>query len=258
MAHGDTEQDTKPRQPPKKAMDRLVAVPRISFQKPSDDQPKTEQSEVQPTGESTASAEQPRLHGDREPFKPTSETTPYDHNVYASSFVPQVLRDINMENGMVVNQVSKYQINYQAYIGSFAGSSFLPQRPSFSPQQRYNLYAANETSYLEQMVESWKVEIDATAIEQSQYSLYKVPLHRHCTQDPVDLFSLIVPGLRENSPLVELGDTVQLRPLMVHVAGHHFVDNRFLIPHYENSGYHYRFWCVIPRSCIGNPLCELC
>lgn len=146
------------------------------------------------------------------------------YNVYASPFVTSLLQEVNQEPGQTRETASRHLIDYPQYISSFAGYSFLPSRipptwnqPAVSDDLRANNYLRYFTTVLAK-------EVDARTEENERYAMYKTFcwLARSETQSSrpkqheiPGLFAISVPGLRENSPHVELGDTLELRQLMV-------------------------------------------
>ncbi|CAI6314581.1 unnamed protein product [Periconia digitata] len=144
-----------------------------------------------------------------------SEVVQPELNVYASSFIPEIYKDINRDGGVVVDIDSKICIDYSRYIQSFVGFSFVPSR---LPKPNQHLFSASNRQYLRHMRALWDVEKAAKLLEDEGHSLYRVLLGARILDDQRFL-TLQIPGLRENSPSVEIGDTIQLRPLFVDSSG---------------------------------------
>jgi helicase MOV-10 len=79
-------------------------------------------------------------------------------------------------------------------------------------------------NYLEYFTEILQTEIAAKEVENERFAMYKTFCwlarleNGRFGPEPLvgpELFAISVPGLRENSPYVELGDTLELRQLMV-------------------------------------------
>lgn len=139
-------------------------------------------------------------------------------DVYAINYVPQFLRAINECPAQIRCSTGLRSINYAQYIGSFAGFSLLqPLVPFVCPsigrgplaelvtvpdldQQNYGGYLCSRMIH----------ELRAQTTELREYGLYSIPFD---IADPVQgLYSFIIPGIRENSPRIDLGDTVLIRP----------------------------------------------
>ncbi|KAF2116192.1 P-loop containing nucleoside triphosphate hydrolase protein [Lophiotrema nucula] len=149
----------------------------------------------------------------------------WEYDVYAKPFVPSALRAVNLEPApYVVTTTAKHQININRYVESFAGKEFIPERvhvpwPNPGLQRLSGHLKMNASTYLEYFVALWKIEIEAKREENETYTLYKVDLMPLPPTDDDRLYALSIPGLREDSPLVELGDTIQLRQLHVDSYG---------------------------------------
>jgi helicase MOV-10 len=149
------------------------------------------------------------------------------YNVYAAPFVSTVLQQINKEPGHIWETPSRHFIDYPQYISSFAGYSFLPRRtpyPTTVRNQTVSKDGPRANNYLEYFTMILQTEIAAKEVETEKFSMYKAFcwLARFGNQrvgleqlEAPGLFAISVPGLRENSPHVELGDTLELRQLMV-------------------------------------------
>ena len=142
-------------------------------------------------------------------------------------FIPSTLRLINTESARVVVDVherERHCIDFHQYISSFAGSNFLPVQSinsstpdlEHTPSSKMTLGAS---SYLRVFSVLLNNESTAKREEHETRALYKVPLHRITTRDG-ELWALSVPGLREDNPHIEMGNTLQLRQLCVDNAGH--------------------------------------
>lgn len=152
------------------------------------------------------------------------------YNVYAKSFIPVNLKQVNEEPGQVCETAPRHYIDYPKYISSFAGSSFLPPRPPYPTPTRSHpasLDGPDANGYLEHFATIWQTEIAAQEEENQQFALYNVHCWRTFSNTPVKpsaprgqgpssgLFTISVPGLKEDIPYVELGDTLELRQLLL-------------------------------------------
>jgi helicase MOV-10 len=147
------------------------------------------------------------------------------YDVYAKSYVPQSLRAINEEvPRSVIDTTSKHKIAFASYIGQFAGTGFLT--PRHDP--RYNLLhvaspqtsGLTEQTYAQHLGPMLQQESVAHVKRNRDYTLYAVYMQAILTSDGMRLWAVVVPGLREDDPLVEMGDVLQVRQLWVDWAGY--------------------------------------
>lgn len=163
------------------------------------------------------------------------------HNVYATPFVPDRLRRINTQPGSIIKSSSRHHIDYAKYVGSFAASSFLPRRVSgptaepFSTPNSDEPYANNYLTYFSSI---WRTEIIAQGTRNGSFSLYKVALSKLWSDNGQHMehrkFTLTIPGLREENPHVGLGDTLELRQLLVDPLGN-LIPEEFFINSWTES-----------------------
>ncbi|KAJ4361201.1 hypothetical protein N0V95_002082 [Ascochyta clinopodiicola] len=145
-------------------------------------------------------------------------------DVYARPYVPSELRYVNEEvpDDVIVTKTT-YEIDFGAYARKFAGSDFLSYRQSvpcdWSKEDLPNATELTEQSYIQYFASLLQWERLAKEQENERHALYKVPLHAISIPNDDCLWTLSIPGLREDSPLVELGDTLQIRQLWVDYAG---------------------------------------
>ncbi|KAF2130236.1 P-loop containing nucleoside triphosphate hydrolase protein [Dothidotthia symphoricarpi CBS 119687] len=153
----------------------------------------------------------------------SSEQARWQYDVYAQPFVTNALRSINLEQARIVLTPSEYQIDYQTYIQNFVGNGFLSERPSVSPESNTGssppMKELSEQTYLQYFNALWKLESAAKESENDGYALYKTSLQRASAQGDEEIWMISVPGLREDSPNVEMGDTIHIRQLWVDIAG---------------------------------------
>lgn len=159
----------------------------------------------------------------------TSGKVAWEYDVYATPFVPSHLQAINLEEpGAVVRSRSRHWLNYPVYTATFAGSSFLPERPTNVPE--LGIKDTDEVltarSYFHRLTALWELECTAKALENKGNSMYKVVLgsgQHPNNRDPMWIMS--VPGLRDDDPFLEKGDVLQLRQLWVDAT-----NNLMLVP----------------------------
>ncbi|OCK73782.1 P-loop containing nucleoside triphosphate hydrolase protein [Lepidopterella palustris CBS 459.81] len=145
-----------------------------------------------------------------------NERDDWAFDVYARPFVPYALTIINSQPGPIIDTESNREINFSSYISNFAGTAFLPKRPPITSHDQNLGISMSPSSLTEYNYERYfqhhlSVEIRAKENENENYALYKVLLG--IADNAQGICNLHVPGLREDSPMVEIGDTIQLRQL---------------------------------------------
>lgn len=220
----------------RKAASRLVAVPQIPFH------PKV--MDMKPVTPSPSSANIPfssHLTGynfpDKSAAKPTEksqsgtateasaiaspEPIEWEYNVYATSFIPSSWRMINIEKPRtVIKNSSRHQVDYSKYVSTFAGTAFLPEQATDSQgQQQSQSRGLSAQSYLQYFKTLRCLESSAKELENEKNALYMVPLYPVQTPSGLQLWSMSIPGLREDNPFLEMGDMLQLRQLWVDPSG---------------------------------------
>jgi len=151
-----------------------------------------------------------------------NEREDWGFDVYARPFVPQALTIINLQPSTIINTDSSREISFPSYTQTFAGSSFLPKRPILTQYESGQgtsstppeLTADNYEAYFQHHLST---EIQAQEKQNENFALYKVLLG--IVDNVQGICNLHVPGLREDSPLVEMGDIVQLRQLRLDQNG---------------------------------------
>ncbi|KAF2258006.1 hypothetical protein CC78DRAFT_157548 [Lojkania enalia] len=149
--------------------------------------------------------------------------TKWEYDVYARPYIPSAFRAANHEPGHVVFTEAKHKVNFEEYTNTFVGKAFIPKRIAMPTHDNAQIQAdgmlLTEASYLEYFLSLWKIELEAKKRENESFALYKVPILPLPMPDGQDLYALSIPGLREDSPFVEIGDTIQLRQLWLDSAG---------------------------------------
>lgn len=147
------------------------------------------------------------------------------YDVYAKPYVPAILRAINEEAPVnTINTKKKHKIAHEAYTATFAGREFYAHQRDLDYDWVYiaTAYVAelNEQTYKNYFEHLLQQEWAAKETHNQRYALYAVPLQVVSMPDLKRLWALVVPGLREDDPLIEMGDTLQIRQLWVDWAGH--------------------------------------
>ena len=167
-------------------------------------------------------------------------------DVYARSYVPVGLRAVNQEApGDIAITETKHKINHEAYVSKFAGRDFLTHEPApLDIELNNSLPPAtelNQHSYPRYFAALLERDCIAKQQENEQYALYAVSLQAIPMPDQSCLWALSIPGLREDSPLVEMGDILHIRQLWVDWAGHPI---QVSVPHRDDYGHGLssKFW----------------
>jgi hypothetical protein len=181
-------------------------------------------------------------------------------DIYANNYIPIWQTAINESPATPRHCCPLSTIDYTAYINSFAGSRILstvppirappihrvPLRAGFSPDdllpQRYGEYFSD----------ALQNEIAAYAEELKTFSLYNVGFK---IEDPSQqLYRFAIPGLRELSPRVDLGDVVKIRPLIAAPTQANFMDRQRNLqptPAFSGFEFHAIVWGISrPHECI--------
>lgn len=135
----------------------------------------------------------------------------HSFDVYARTFVPDDLRSVNLQPAVVLGTGQSYAVDYEAYAASFIPPLFLHHRPVADDL----LQSRATDAHLIYLYRCLKDEMLALHTEIASRSLYKVTVAIFDHQDGSKRGLLHIPGLRENSPPIELEDVVSLRQLNV-------------------------------------------
>ncbi|EKG20589.1 DNA helicase UvrD/REP type [Macrophomina phaseolina MS6] len=144
--------------------------------------------------------------------------------VYARPFVPEELRSINVQPATVLDTLPGRTIALETYASSFIPPLFLRRRPTIAAllqrsRDHASLVSKQPTSLTP---ETYAASFGAALVEETQaldadisnHALYRVPLDVQRRDDGISYCVLHVPGIRENSPHIELEEVVSLRQLV--------------------------------------------
>lgn len=144
--------------------------------------------------------------------KPPSQWRP---DVYVQPFIPQAILAINQCPATPITTPGVDGVDFEKYIATFYGASFrtplaIPSLPISHRLKSIDLLDHPDVHrYEEHFQTSLLLELEAQMQDIRSFDLYGATLE---CRDPVNnVFTLSVPGLREDSPLVNYGDTVMLR-----------------------------------------------
>ncbi|KAK3707862.1 hypothetical protein LTR37_011864 [Vermiconidia calcicola] len=163
-------------------------------------------------------------------------------DVYARTFIPQSLREVNRAPANIFPSEPAPWVDFARYVQTFAGSDFLTSDTTLRPEDysdatpdKHNQSQTPPTPsdgagqgislltkqyYHRYFQGALKHEGAALQQECDDHALFRVPLFQDGNMDPrPSMFTLHVPGLREQSLRIEVGDIVQLRQLRFDLRG---------------------------------------
>lgn len=162
------------------------------------------------------------------PWTEPTEPLLWNYNVYATPFVQNVFRSINTETPLrTVLSPSRHLIDYKSYIASFAGGAFLPKSSATTNQVERGVVGAcqlSPQSYHQYFDNLFRIECVAREQENEGLALYQVPLLHGPSIDTGKLWTLAIPGLREDNPFIEMGDILQIRQLYLNDRNNQFYE----------------------------------
>jgi hypothetical protein len=140
-------------------------------------------------------------------------------DIYANSYIPMWQTAINEAPASPRHCRPLSTIDYATYINSFAGhrtlSTVAPIRLPPIHTVPFRIRSLPEAllpqQYTEYFSDALQNEIAAQFEEMKTFSMYNVPFE--VEDHSQHLYRFRIPGLREHSPRVDLGDVVKIRPL---------------------------------------------
>lgn len=155
-----------------------------------------------------------------QPASSTSASKTWYPDVYTLPFIPQYLQVINTLPAVPISSLPAPTIQFHAFISSFCGSAFLrvlPPPPAIPPTPTKPTPAPftdlTPSVYFDYFFNLISHEVATQHKENRKHDMFNEPLH---IQDPSQsLYRLNVPGIRENTPMVQLGDVVKLRQVRI-------------------------------------------
>lgn len=171
-------------------------------------------------------------------------------DIHADNYIPVWQRAINESPATPRPCCPLSTIDYATYISSFAGSRILSKVPPISSPIHpapYRIYSRPEDllpqQYGEYFSDALQNEIAAQSEELKTFSMYNVTFD---VADPrQQLYGFTIPGLREHSPRVDLGDLVKVRPLTTVPQRQHFfspVRSQDLTPEFSGFEFNAIVW----------------
>ncbi|GME65484.1 DNA helicase UvrD/REP type [Neofusicoccum parvum] len=162
--------------------------------------------------------------GGQQPSHCGRESPAHAFDVYARAFVPEELRSINIQPAIALHTLPSRTIDYDAYARHFIPPLFLQSRPDDHALDQkktdYEVLCPNQPVPLSAETHAiffcGAIRKERRALERdlANYAMYRVPMDVHHQYSGAAHLVLHVPGVRENSPRIELEDVVSIRQLV--------------------------------------------
>lgn len=140
-------------------------------------------------------------------------------DAYVNAFIPDSFLAINQSRATPVFSAPLEGVNFPQYIQTFAGTHLLSpvkelkQDPSFSGKiPMMSIGQIDSNNYGQHLLDCMALDLKAQAPEMRSYDLFGVQLV--CVDPSVPTYQVHVPGIREGTPQIALGNTVLLRQLL--------------------------------------------
>lgn len=193
------------------------------------------------------------------PTTPSSVQYVWEYDVYAAPFVLSKWRTINLEVPVrTIPTRSRHKTDYSRYTSTFSGTNFLPKQVTEVAQEEKEITSPADltaSSYRDYFVALLQLECTAKELENEGHALYKVPLYRVEVPNEDPVWALTIPGLREDSPFLEMGDILQLRQLWIDANGS-IMNIPMLVEGSEythGQSFYYRGWTGIQYdACVSS------
>ena len=137
-------------------------------------------------------------------------------DIYAQKYIPYWLKAINESVATTVHAEQIVRIDLDEYRASFCGTQLRQHQPfsSLPPPQSVNLSA------LDPLLETYRLywnerlqnEYTAQAAQNDAFALFAIDVE--LVENSKHVYKFEVPGLRENTPRVDLGDILLVRPFL--------------------------------------------
>jgi hypothetical protein len=151
-------------------------------------------------------------------------------DIYANSYIPTWQTAINESRANPRYCCPLNTIDYATYINKFAGSRTLSPPPPTPPIHTLSPRLSSPTEdllpeqYGEYFSDALRNEIAAQFEELKTFSMFQVTFEVEDLSQ--SLYRFTIPGLREHSPRVDLGDLVKIRPLIDPMPKPHFLNRQ--------------------------------
>lgn len=160
----------------------------------------------------------PPIRTEASPVAQTS-VSQWRPDVYAHKFIPEAMSAINSAPACSISIAPSVAVDFNHYVSTFAGSGFL-RAIEVLPYYMFSGRASVESldhlepqNYGQYFGDCLTLELQAQIPESRCYYLYAVTLEQ--LDASKQLYSLRVPGLRDGTPSVSLGDFLTLRQLII-------------------------------------------
>ena len=176
----------------------------------------------------------PRLQDSHQDAQATMLQPPLETSldIYANNYIPMWQTAINESLAIPRDCSPLNTTDYATYINSFAGYRILGKVPPIRPPPTHTVPLRTGSSpedllpeqYGEYFRDGLQNEIAAQLQELKSFSMYNVKFE--IEEPSQQLYRFRIPGLREHSPCVDLGDVVKIRPLIPAPPQPNFVDRQ--------------------------------
>ncbi|KAL8895798.1 MAG: hypothetical protein Q9207_008005 [Kuettlingeria erythrocarpa] len=172
-----------------------------------------------PNGHTAVSADRRRTVPDfKDPHRALDEPQ-WKPDIYAHAYVPDAFLAVNKSPAILLSSTPVMGVDFARYTSSFASPLFLPPLPS-PPAPSFDGALPVDSidslcidNYGQHLSDCIVLDLEAQVPEIRTYDMFGVQLG---VVDRVqEMYSLHVPGVRENTPRVAFGDNVMVRQLVM-------------------------------------------
>ncbi|KAL8711519.1 MAG: hypothetical protein Q9225_007109 [Loekoesia sp. 1 TL-2023] len=164
----------------------------------------------------------PQDHSKDPPKKRVVDENQWNPDVYAHAYVPEAFLAVNASPAILLSSKPMQAIEFIHYTSTFASPLLLPplvspQAPTFNgalPVDSVDNLGVD--NYAQHLSDCLVLDLEAQVPEIRTYDMFGVQLS--VVDRTQEIYSLHVPGLRENTPRVALGDNVMVRQLVMDPA----------------------------------------
>ncbi|KAL8959083.1 MAG: hypothetical protein Q9193_003990 [Seirophora villosa] len=151
-----------------------------------------------------------------------SQDSQWKPDVYAHAYVPDAFLAVNQSPALLISSTPVQAIDYVRYTSTFASPLFLPPLPSPRAPVLDGALPVNSIddlsikNYGQHLSDCLVLDLEAQVPELRTYDMFGVQLG--VINRAQEVYSLQVPGLRENTPRVAFGDNIMVRQLVMDPA----------------------------------------
>lgn len=172
-----------------------------------------------PKGDAAASADLRRTVQDFKDSHRALDEPQWKPDIYAHAYVPDAFLAVNKSPAILLSSTPVMGVDFARYTSSFASPLFLPSlssppAPTFDgalPVDSIDSLCID--NYEQHLSDCIVLDLEAQVPEIRTYDMFGVQLG--VVDRAQEMYSLHVPGLRENTPRVAFGDNVMVRQLVM-------------------------------------------